>query len=99
MMMARTFTRDGETFDRVTIDFVAPRRARQARALVHDALIRAHGFRTAARLTQVRIEKDGRFRVAIARKKIKALKFRLRPLLEGQVIDLFVAGRRVVPDA
>lgn len=98
-MMARTFIRNGQIFDRVTIDFVAQKRAPQARAWVNDSLIRAHGYRTAARLTQARIKKDGRFRVAIARRKIKALKFRLRPLLESEMIDLFVAGRRVNPDA
>jgi len=97
-MIPRTFVRNGETFDRVTIDFVERKQARQARPVVHDALIRAHGFSTTTRLTQRRVETVGRFRVAIARKKIKALTSRLRPLLKDKIIKLFVAGRRLDPD-
>ena len=75
--MPRTFEFDGELFDRVTIDFAGGRNAPQVRAFVHDVLIRAHGYRTARRLTKALAMAGGRFRVAIARRAVKALKRRL----------------------
>lgn len=95
MMMPRTFTRNGQSFDRVTIDFAGGPGACQARAFVHDVLIRAHGLRTARRLTKAVAVAGGRFRVAIARRAVKALKRRLRLLVELGLIELFVAGRRI----
>ena len=94
-MMPRTFQRDGEVFDRVTIDFAGGRNAPQVRAFVHDALIRAHGYRTASRLTKALAVAGGRFRVAIARRAVKALQRRLLLLVRTGSIDLYVAGRRV----
>ena len=94
-MMPRTFERDGELFDRVTIDFAGGRNAPQARAFVHDVLIRAHGYRTARRLTKALAVAGGRFRTAIARRAVTALKRRLLLLVRTGVINLYVAGRRV----
>ena len=93
--MRRTFTVNGETFDRVTIDFAGGSRACQARAYAHDVLVRAHGFPTARHLTRALAVAGGRFRVAIARRKVKMLKRRLRLLVEAGLIRLFVAGQRV----
>jgi len=97
MGMPRTFVRKGLSFDRVTIVFKKGAAASQARAFVADVLHRAHGFRTASRLTDVLARSGGRFRVAIAQQKVRALTRRLRLLIEAGLITLFVAGRRV-PD-
>lgn len=95
MLIPRTFIQDGELFDRVTIEFTGGPRAPQARAVVHDVLSRAHGFRTTRRLTKALALAGGRFRVAIAHRAIKALKRRLLLLVEAGLIKLFVAGQRV----
>jgi hypothetical protein len=95
MTMPPTFYQKGQWYDRVTVEFAGGLQACQARALVHDALIRAHGFPAARRLTKVLAVAGGRFRVAIARCKVKALVRRLRLLLKAGLIKLFVAGRRV----
>lgn len=94
-MIPRSFLRNGKLFYRVTIDFVGGIGACQARALVHDVLIRAHGFRTARRLTDLLATVGGRFQTAIARSEIRALKERLGLLVNAGLIDLYVAGRRV----
>lgn len=93
--MQKTFTRCGEIFDRVTIVFAGGRTAPQARAVVQDALARAHGFRTFRWLTDNLAVAGGRFRVAIARRVVKALKRRLHFLIAAGLVRLFVAGRRV----
>jgi hypothetical protein len=94
-MMPPAFERDGELFDRVTIDFAAGRNAAHAGTLVHDALIRAHGYRMARRFTKALAVAGGRFPVAIARRAVKALKRRLRLIDRTGLIDLYVAGRRM----
>ena len=93
--MPRSFYRNGQWFDRVTIDFIRGHNAPQTRAFVHDALIRTHGFRTARRLTKALAVAGGRFRVAIAQRAIKVLKRSLRLLVRTGWIDLYVAGQRV----
>lgn len=93
--MPRSFKRDGRIFDRVTIDFTDSSNAAQVRAFVHDVLICAHGYNTARRLTKRLAMSGGRFRVAIARYKVRALRKRLLPLIRGNMIALFVAGQRV----
>lgn len=95
MPMPVSFYRKAMIFDRVTIVFRDPVQALSARAMIHDALIRAHGFSTAHGLTRYCVKNVGRFRAAIARAKIKALKRRLRLLVEAEIIDLFVRGKRV----
>ena len=95
MPMPRSFYRQTELFDRVTIVFVSRPQALSARAWVQDALIRAHGYGTAHGLTRFCVKQIGRFRTAVARAKIKALKRRLRLLVETGVIELFVRGKRV----
>ena len=96
MVMPRSFYRKSTLFDRVTIVFLKTQQALSARALVHDALIRAHGFSTASGLTGYCVKRIGRFRTGVARGKIKALKRRLRLLVEAGVISLFVRGKRVI---
>ncbi|MES4993069.1 hypothetical protein ABVB70_22355 [Agrobacterium radiobacter] len=95
MDIPRTFYRNSTLFDRVTIVFLKSMQALSARSLVHDALIRAHGFATASGLTSFCVKRIGRFRTGIARGKIKALKRRLRLLVEAGIISLFVRGKRV----
>jgi hypothetical protein len=94
-MIPRSFYSNGRRFDRVSIVFVQSRFALQARALVHDALIRTHGFKTAHHLTCRLVEARRVFRVGVAHNKIGGLKRRLRLLIEAGIIKLFVAGRRV----
>lgn len=94
-MIPRSFYSNGQRFDRVSIVFVQSQFALQARALVHDALIRAHGYKTAHHLTRRLVEARRMFRVGVAHNKIRALKRRLRLLVEAGIIKLFVAGRRV----
>lgn len=95
MAMPRTFLRRGQAFDRVTIDFAGGAGAAQARAFVHDVLIRAHGFAMAHRLTKRLAVSGGRFRTAVAHRKIKALIRCLRLLIDNGLIKVFVAGKRV----
>lgn len=93
--MPTSFYRNATLFDRVTIVFRKQGLALSARAMVHDALVRAHGFATAHGLTRYCVKRIGRFRTGIARGKIKALKRRLRLLVEAGIIDLYVRGKRV----
>lgn len=95
MAMPTSLFRDGEWYDRVTVKFSGGKGAAQARAWVHDALIRAHGFRTATRLTKRLAVSGGRFRVPIARRLTKKLVRRLRLLIDAKMITVFVAGRSV----
>lgn len=95
MTMPTSFIRDGQLYGRVTIDFAGGWRAAPARALVQDVLSRAHGFRTARHLTKALAVAGGRFRVAIARRAVKALTRQLLILIEAGCIELYVAGRRV----
>jgi hypothetical protein len=93
--MPPTFFHRGERFDRVTILFKRGASACQARSFVQDVLHRAHGFKTAKRLTDELARGGGRFRVAIARRVVGRLKRRLKLLIEAGLIRLFVAGRLV----
>ena len=93
--MLSTFIYRGKIFNRVTIKFMGGPAAAQARAFVHDVLIRAHGFATATRLTKKLAEAGGQFRTAVAKAKIKILKRRLRLLVDAGLIKLFVAGKLV----
>lgn len=95
MAMPRSFYRKDTLFYRVTIVFISPPQALSARAWIHDALIRAHGYATAHGLTRFCAKRTGRFRTAVACAKIKALKRRLRLLVEAGIIELFVRGNRV----
>lgn len=95
MPMPRSFYRQTTLFDRVTIVFASQPQALSARAWVQDALIRAHGYATAHGLTRFCVKQIGRFRTAVARTKTKALKRRLRLLVETGIIELFVRGKRV----
>ncbi|MER8817196.1 hypothetical protein NKJ36_25045 [Mesorhizobium sp. M0142] len=99
MVMPKMFIRSGELYYRVSIIFTGGRYAPQVRAFVHDVVIRAHGLRTARRLTKALAVKGGLFRVAIARRAVKALKRRLLLLIDAGLIKLFVGGRRVFTDA
>ncbi|ESY96672.1 hypothetical protein X741_03455 [Mesorhizobium sp. LNHC229A00] len=94
-MIPRSFERNGEVFNRVTIDFLPGPHALQVRAWTHDALIHAHGYPTARLLTGTLARAGGRFRVAIAMRKTKALKRRLLPLVRAGLIALYVAGHRI----
>lgn len=95
MAIPKSFYRDNMLFYRVTVVFLRPLQALSARAWVHDALIRAHGYATAHGLTRSCVKRIGRFRTAVAREKVKALKRRLRLLVEAGIINLFVRGKRV----
>lgn len=96
--MPESFILRGELFDRVTILFRGGTSASQVRSYVQDVLHRAHGFVTATNLTDALARRGGRFRVPIARRAVKKLKRRLRPMIAAGMIHVFVAGASVTAD-
>jgi hypothetical protein len=96
--LPRTFLRRGELFYRVTILFCGGSSASQVRAYVQDVLHRAHGFTTATGLTDSLAKGSGRFRVPVARRAVKKLTHRLRPMIAAGMIHVFVAGEAVTAD-
>ena len=95
-MIPRTFLHQGKWFDRVTIRFAGGKAARQSRAYVQDVLIRTHGYPTIRRLTDALAAAGGRFQLAVARSRVKALRRRLRLLIDAGLVDVWVRGQRVI---
>lgn len=91
----RSFFVNGERYDRLSIRFACGWRTEQVRAVVQDAIIRAHGFRAIRDLTDGRARSGQRFQVAIARRKISLIVKRLRELVLKRRILVWIAGSRL----
>lgn len=87
--------RRGKVHLRVTLKFRRRRSADADRAVVQDALIRTHGYKTIRGLTSALARQLGRFRCYIAKSALPGLLRRLKRLVADGDVCLWIGGQRM----
>ena len=94
-LQPKRIRRNGRPYSRVSVIIKLRSKAEQLRAIVHDALIRAGGFRAARHLTDALARSGDKHRTYIRDPKTTVLKHRLKEYARRGEIGVWIAGKAI----